>query len=785
MKKKIIICSLVVVLCTLLACNSPFFGSSQEESGEGNFTILIGNNTGRAVTQLPWDQSIPLADLRHTIQIINGSGVAVITKENIISGSPVNFSVTPGTYTIRAQGRYSGVLKAEGSIANKTIGQGQNGTILVPMGPPKDGLLSIAITIDTILFRTNYNIGDSLDFTGLEVVAQYAGGLEYEIPHRVLQIDFDSSTSGAKTVTVSYGVQSATITGIYVGTASLTGITITTNPTLTSYTVGESLDLSGLVVTANYSDSSTSTISHGSLTYYPPVFSTAGTITVTITYGNPPNQQTATFTVTVTNVSVTGVSLDQATLSLAVGATGTLTPTVAPSGATNQNVTWSSSAPTVATVNNGVVTAVGVGNATITVTTADGSFTATSVVTVTISGIPLPPELQAVADYLASSSDGANPGNPVNLVLPSSFDLGVMTSASSNWQLLLGVINSPPPPKYVNLDLSNATMNAMAGVFNPVWNVPTGKGRIVELTLPTVATIIFAGAMTQIPFDYFSALTEVSGVNVLTIGGHAFRDRSNLNSVSFPAAESIGIDAFRNTGLISITGTCFPMVRTIGNSAFRDCENLTSVIFPAAEIISGNVFFSCTNLSSAIFPAVTSIGSFAFQNTGLISSLSFPAATFIGQGAFRSSDSITSIDLPLVTSIGNETFQRCRSLTSVSLPLVASIDFRAFENCISLTTVTLGVNPPTVGSIIFSVISNTNPPADPPTKPLGGLDITVRIPAGSYANYGLPSNLYFDNDDTTTNNWGNAFRGRGWDGTNYLPGPVNANVRFTFEEYTP
>lgn len=51
--------------------------------------------------------------------------------------------------------------------------------------------------------------------------------------------------------------------------------------------------------------------------------------------------------------------------------------------ATNKNITWTSSDETVATVSNGVITALSNGTATITVTTADGSYTDTCTVTVT------------------------------------------------------------------------------------------------------------------------------------------------------------------------------------------------------------------------------------------------------------------------------------------------------------------------------------------------------------------------------------------------------------------
>ncbi|MCK8622243.1 Ig domain-containing protein [Prevotella sp. E13-27] len=83
-------------------------------------------------------------------------------------------------------------------------------------------------------------------------------------------------------------------------------------------------------------------------------------------------------------VAVTGVSVD-ATASVNVGETTTLTATVSPDDATNKNVTWTSSDEAIATVDaNGVVTGVAAGEATITVTSvADNNKKATCIVTVT------------------------------------------------------------------------------------------------------------------------------------------------------------------------------------------------------------------------------------------------------------------------------------------------------------------------------------------------------------------------------------------------------------------
>jgi hypothetical protein len=83
------------------------------------------------------------------------------------------------------------------------------------------------------------------------------------------------------------------------------------------------------------------------------------------------------------SVHVTGVSLNQTATSLKVGETITLTATVAPANADNKNVRWSSSNESVAIVENGKITAKAEGTAVITVTTDDGSKTASCTVTVT------------------------------------------------------------------------------------------------------------------------------------------------------------------------------------------------------------------------------------------------------------------------------------------------------------------------------------------------------------------------------------------------------------------
>lgn len=119
---------------------------------------------------------------------------------------------------------------------------------------------------------------------------------------------------------------------------------------------------------------------------------TAGTSTFTVTATNTVGSDNSVatdskqFTLTIeaaTDVSVESVSLNETSLTLTEGASETLTATVKPDNATDQKVTWSSSDETVAKVDaNGLVTTIAPGEATITVTTEDGSKTATCTVIV-------------------------------------------------------------------------------------------------------------------------------------------------------------------------------------------------------------------------------------------------------------------------------------------------------------------------------------------------------------------------------------------------------------------
>ena len=88
-------------------------------------------------------------------------------------------------------------------------------------------------------------------------------------------------------------------------------------------------------------------------------------------------------------IAVSSITLDSTSMTLIEGETQTLAATISPSNAENQKVLWSSNNSSVASVKDGVVSAIKVGTATITAKSDDGGKTATCIVTVEAKNTPV------------------------------------------------------------------------------------------------------------------------------------------------------------------------------------------------------------------------------------------------------------------------------------------------------------------------------------------------------------------------------------------------------------
>jgi hypothetical protein len=415
-----------------------------------------------------------------------------------------------------------------------------------------------------------YAKGDSLDISGLVVTGTYSGGTTKVETVSVSDISgYDTNTTGTQTLTVTVGGKTATFT-VTVNDTALQSIAITSPPTKTVYSVGEALNLSGLVVTGTYVDGTTKAETVGIANVSGYNANTTGTQTLTVTVGG----KTATFTVTVGDLPI---------------------------------------------------------------------------------GL----------DDLASAAGGSTADNPVLVTVQSGLTKG-------GWVTMLSTIAAAD--KYVSLNLSACTMTDAE--FDPAANT-TGAEKITALILPDTAESIKAGTSDNLTFKAFTALRSISGTSVETVGDFAFLGCTNLTTVSLPIAMTIGDYAFY--GCTGLTTVSLPIAMTIGDYAFHGCTGLTAVSLPIVETIGERVFSNCPNLTTiTIAPANTA---FTARNGMLLNkaettliaypsasgAISLPSVITVSDGAFYGAR-ITTVSLPAAQTIGDYVFYGCTSLAAVSLP---------------------------------------------------------------------------------------------------------------------
>ena len=288
-----------------------------------------------------------------------------------------------------------------------TIDQGE--TLTIPQGSTLNGNSNLTnngtVTIENGGTLTD---GDAIYNTGT-INVENGGKLE--------GTPTDGTVVYAPTITTENPLPEGTV-----GTEYNQSLAAENNPTSWSVTIGTLP--AGLTLKSD-----------GTITGIP---SAEGSSTFTVKAENSAGSDSKEYTLNIKAVSVTGLTLDPTELSLYTGESKTLTATVLPETATDKSVTWGSSNTDVATVVDGKVTAVKAGEATITVKTVDGNYTATCTVTVTDKTYTItvdPAKLDFDAAYLGYKTQPApqtvtitNTGNQTLTLDPpastSSFEVG-------------------------------------------------------------------------------------------------------------------------------------------------------------------------------------------------------------------------------------------------------------------------------------------------------------------------------------------------------------------------
>ena len=368
---------------------------SLEVSGS-NYGIFVKSGTGNA--SLTINDASVVAKTTQTYSSF--AGVYVQSSAHATSSPQLSLAVNGGSLTTSASKGNDGIQFYVGSseatgattsltVTNNAIVDARNGGISAsriletlptptPTGDNSSGIVfdgSTGAVYGTVELQEDLEIGEGESLTIGDGASLNTGS------HEVI-VNGGTLTGGDKiTGTVKYAptittesLPNGTVNEEYSQTLAATG----------SDTITWSIESGGTLPTGLSLNGST-----GAITGTP---TAAGTYNFTVkaesSYGSDSKELSITISVA-TSVSVTGVTLNKTSTELTVGQSETLTAAVEPSNATNKNVTWSSSAESVATVEDGKVTAVGAGEATITVTTEDGGFTDTCEVTVNAAPVPV------------------------------------------------------------------------------------------------------------------------------------------------------------------------------------------------------------------------------------------------------------------------------------------------------------------------------------------------------------------------------------------------------------
>ena len=175
--------------------------------------------------------------------------------------------------------------------------------------------IPIAIRVTTPPTKTSYLVGDTLDLTGMVVSLIASNGAMVDITSACVFVPSNGSTLTAQdtNISISYYWWKDDVTfttDLSIEIKELLSITVTTPPSQTQYYVDDVLDLTGMVITANYGDGSTKNVT-SDCTFNPANGATLNTsnTSIAITYTEGSVTKTATQSITV-SVRIYGAEWD-------------------------------------------------------------------------------------------------------------------------------------------------------------------------------------------------------------------------------------------------------------------------------------------------------------------------------------------------------------------------------------------------------------------------------------------------------------------------------------------
>lgn len=438
--------------------------------------------------------------------------------------------------------------------------------------------------------------------------------------------------------------------------------------------------------------------------------------------------KSVTVTYKAATVAVTGVTINKAVLSLSIGDSETLVATVVPERATDKSVVWSSSAPSIASVDqSGKVTAKSAGSAVITVKTNDGSFTAscnlsvaavlkyyTLTVNCTTSGATV-----KVLEYVAgqtSVKDAVDYTGPMtfkenttvkvwchkNGMIDSSTQTILMTSDKTvnvacrtipSWDLESGEIigNGGEERSFQISDPDDAGWQ-LDGI--PEWitsNLVEGIGSsTITLTIAANGTVDERQATICLKSTAYDTGNIASCILTQEAGEYIVFADSNVEAICVEHfGDGAGVSHYSANATTSLGGV------------FSQNEDIESFLeldyFTGVTELADDEFNGCSNLHSIGLTNIVTLGARALRHTVLSGALTLPACKTIGNSALAYVP-MESIVLPLCETLtGNDCFYNNTLLKTIDFGALKKVEgFGFMTGASSLQSIIIrSATPPT------------------------------------------------------------------------------------------
>ena len=296
--------ALMLVVSVIFALASCNFGGSLKMTA---FTV----DRSSVKTVYYVGEEIDFSGIRASVQYSDKALNTEYTAKDLTVTYDPDITASVGTKTVTV------------SFMDPHLNVKQEAKVQITVKEDPNAIKHASYAVDFSGMKTTYFVGEALDFAGVKIIEKFTnGGADVEITDLTgIAYDYASdltASAGTKTVTVTFGGESAGVITVTVKTPAITSVVLDTTKVNLSYNVGDTASFEGLAATITYENGTSATVT--ALEFVTDLTSLTATmgdklVTVKVTDSLSGTTRNETFTVKVDGiasytVNTTGMTLE-------------------------------------------------------------------------------------------------------------------------------------------------------------------------------------------------------------------------------------------------------------------------------------------------------------------------------------------------------------------------------------------------------------------------------------------------------------------------------------------